>query len=258
MIPTIFFVKGHRRTSQHQMQQLYNSFNFIINGLSVQSSESTSYATTSLQHNDEIYVVGTTNKGCRDTSSVIAVSVGNNIWSGEVSTAWESLGNWACGYLPSLAIDAFIPVRAARMPIVSTSSFVKTIEVETGASLTHNNGIFSIAGDIINRGTFTSSNATIRLTGGNEQKLIDNTGFNFSNLTVEKQGESVILETKVNISGALTLTSGIVKTDDTNILTLANTASTTPGNANSYVDGPVQKIGNTDFTFSWCRRPLGN
>ena len=228
---------------------LANSFNFIINGLSVQSSESTSYATTSLQHNDEIYVVGTTNKGCRDTSSVIAVSVGNNIWSGEVSTAWESLGNWACGYLPSLAIDAFIPVRAARMPIVSTSSFVKTIEVETGASLTHNNGIFSIAGDIINRGTFTSSNATIRLTGGNEQKLIDNTGFNFSNLTVEKQGESVILETKVNISGALTLTSGIVKTDDTNILTLANTASTTPGNANSYVDGPMQKIGNTDFTF---------
>ncbi|HOG20547.1 MAG TPA: T9SS type A sorting domain-containing protein, partial [Salinivirgaceae bacterium] len=229
---------------------LADSFNFIVNESSVQSSASTSYTTTSLQHNDEIYVVGTTNKGCRDTSSVITVSVGKNIWSGATSNVWGNAGNWACTDLPSLTVNAFIPARATRMPIVGTHSSVKTIEVEAGASLTHSGGIFSIAGDIINRGTFSSSStATIKLTGENKQKLIDNTGFNFGNLTVDKQGDSVILETKVDISGALTLTSGIVKTDDTNILTLENTASATPGNANSYVVGPMQKIGNTDFTF---------
>jgi len=228
------------------------NFDFVVNGSTVTAGAS--YTTSNLQNNAEIYVVGTTSKGCRDTSSVITVSVGNNIWSGATSTVWGNSGNWACTDLPSLTTDAFIPKRAKNMPTVGLAASVRTIEVEEGASLTYSGGIFSIAGDIINRGTFSSSNATIRLTGENKQTLKNyNSDFNFSNLTVDKQSDTVILNTKVNLSGALTLTSGIVKTDDTNILTLENTASADGGNENSYIDGPMQKIGNTPFTF-----PVGN
>jgi len=227
------------------------TYEFYLNNLPVVSSTSTSYITSSLQHNDKIYVKGSTIiKGCVNYSDTITVSVGEYMWSGEVSDTWGTTNNWSCKTLPTIASNVLIPKRANYMPTVSTAASVRTIEIEKGASLTHSGGIFSIAGDIINSGTFTSSNATIRLTGGNEQNLIDNNlGFNFSNLTVDKQGNSVNLGAKVNISGVLTLTKGVVKTTDTNILTLRNTASATSGNADSYVDGPMQKIGNTDFTF---------
>lgn len=52
------------------------------------------------------------------------------------------------------------------------------------------------------------------------------------------------------INGALTLTNGILTTTTSSVLVLGNTATvpTTPNNAN-FVSGPVEKIGNTAFTF---------
>jgi hypothetical protein len=55
--------------------------------------------------------------------------------------------------------------------------------------------------------------------------------------------------------GVLTLTSGVVKGSATNLVTLSAGCTVSPngGSTVSYVDGPIQKIGSTDFIF-----PTGN
>ncbi|MBW3127616.1 T9SS type A sorting domain-containing protein [Hymenobacter profundi] len=65
-------------------------------------------------------------------------------------------------------------------------------------------------------------------------------------------GNTLTLGAPFNLSGNLTLTSGRVVTTSTNLLSLLATATATAGNATSYVDGPLRKIGNQSFVF-----PLG-
>ncbi len=227
---------------------LVSNYNFYVNNTSVQNSTSKLYSTNALQHKDTILVIGTTSSGCRDTSDMIIVSVGDQIWSGAVSTAWNAVGNWGCPDLPSVTRNALIPETAPRMPVITQNSGVQTIEIENGASITHNGGVFSIAGDIINHGTFTSV-GTVELTGTNEQNINNDREFNFSTLRINKSSGTVNLQAPVNISQSLDLSSGIVRTSNTNILTIGNSASTINSNSNSYIDGPLQKIGNTSFVF---------
>ncbi len=63
-------------------------------------------------------------------------------------------------------------------------------------------------------------------------------------------GGAKTLNGDVTISGLLTLTSGLVNTTTTELLTLSSTA-TCPGggSTSSFVNGPMQKTGNTDFSF---------
>ena len=47
------------------------------------------------------------------------------------------------------------------------------------------------------------------------------------------------------ISGALTLTDGVLTTTSTNLLTIAAGGSTSGGSNTSFVNGPMAKVGNT-------------
>ncbi|MBC6611625.1 T9SS type A sorting domain-containing protein [Hymenobacter sp. BT507] len=62
-------------------------------------------------------------------------------------------------------------------------------------------------------------------------------------------GNALTLGAPFSLSGNLTLTSGHVVTTSTNLLSLLATAMATAGNATSYVDGPLRKIGNQAFVF---------
>ncbi len=75
---------------------------------------------------------------------------------------------------------------------------------------------------------------------------------NVRNLTVNTSG-TVILNSAITMTGALTFTSGIIQTTGTNLLSLAAGATVSGASSTSYVDGPVKKIGNTAFTF-----PIGD
>lgn len=227
-------------------------FNYLLNGVSVQNSTSSNYITSSLAHNDAVVVVGTTANGCHDTSNVIQVSVGNFIWSGAVSSAWETVDNWACGVLPTQGIDAFVPSRSVRMPIISDNSEVKNITIENGATVNHTGGVFSIYGDLVNSGTF-SSTATVRFAGNVAQTINGANNIAFTNLTIDKPSDTLFLNRNVSISGNLQLDQGIVRTNPTAMITINHGATSSQGNANSYVNGPIRKLGNTNFVF-----PLGD
>jgi len=68
-------------------------------------------------------------------------------------------------------------------------------------------------------------------------------------LTLDLPGNALTLGAPLNLSGSLTLTSGRVVTTGTNLLSLLATATATPGNATSYVEGPLRKVGAQAFVF---------
>jgi hypothetical protein len=82
----------------------------------------------------------------------------------------------------------------------------------------------------------TISNLGIISSGVNQTLNVDNAA-------------GVTLNAPVSISGTLNFTTGIVKTTQTNLLTMAAGSSVTGASNGSYVDGPVKKIGASTFTF---------
>ncbi len=97
-----------------------------------------------------------------------------------------------------------------------------------------------VSGDWINNGTLSPSSGIITLNGNMPQYIDGTVSTTFSNLTVNNTDVSgVTLNNPTTISGSITFTNGIINTTSTDILILANTASSNIGNGNSYVNGPV-------------------
>ncbi|MCB9178779.1 MAG: T9SS type A sorting domain-containing protein [Flavobacteriales bacterium] len=123
-------------------------------------------------------------------------------------------------------------------------------------------GTISVAGNYQNQATeaaLDDINGTLRFNGIGSQN-ITTSGFTevFQNLTVNKSSGSLNLNTNVDLRGTLDLTLGNVNTTATEILTIraGGTAFATGG----LVNGPMVKIGNTNFTFpvgkGTARRPI--
>ena len=78
----------------------------------------------------------------------------------------------------------------------------------------------------------------------------------FTRLVMNKTANDLTLNTRINIVNSLTLTQGIINTTATNILNMNNAATTTIGNATSYINGPM----NYDMALSGTRTlnfPIG-
>jgi Secretion system C-terminal sorting domain len=73
----------------------------------------------------------------------------------------------------------------------------------------------------------------------------------FSYLLMQKtvSTDDVELLCPVGINNQLTLTSGTIKTDNTNLLVMVDNSAVSGGSDNSYVKGPMKKIGDDAFVF---------
>lgn len=108
-------------------------------------------------------------------------------------------------------------------------------------------------GNWINSGTFTARDKTVTFDGTNGNQSIEGiASTSFNNLTIDNSN-GVTVNKAATVNGTLTLTNGIVTTTSIKLLTMAAGSSATSGSATSFVDGPIAKVGATDFTF-----PTGN
>lgn len=174
------------------------------------------------------------------TSNPVIITVNmTNVWTGQVSTDWNTNGNWSCGSAPTLLINTEIPaVNAAtnqpitNFPIIDGNTGIaktRNITIASNASVTINgNGVgrLQIAGTITNNGVFTATDGTVAMVGTVAQTIPEN-AFNFStirNLTVANT-TGVTIGGPLNLTGILTLTSGALNTN--NVLTLKSNIATT-------------------------------
>lgn len=115
-----------------------------------------------------------------------------------------------------------------------------------------------IAGNITENHNSSSGNltwgTTVILNGSSAQTVGGLYPMSFNNLVINNTSSTgIILQQPTTIATALTLTDGYIYTDTTNLLIIKNNAASTVGSANSFVDGPVKKIGASPFIF-----PVGN
>jgi len=117
---------------------------------------------------------------------------------------------------------------------------------------TTNNYSVSIEGNWTNNGLFLEKSGTVNFKGSGSQTITNTSGETFNGLVIDKTGGEVTLasSTSITISSFLTLTYGIIdaKTNSNSVI-FEDGATSTSGNANSYITGEVTKIGDQIFAF---------
>ena len=162
-----------------------------------------------------------------------------------------------------------VPSSYGNLMLSSTSAVVKSIDaaINVNGTLTINtnntldvsasNYNITVAGNWINNGTFTEGTCKVTFDGSGDQTIDNTSDETFCDLTVNKEGGQLLLaaDTDIIIKNSLTLTNGILKTNNftNNEVRITNNASSTSGNANSFIHGKITKTGNQAFTF-----PLGD
>jgi hypothetical protein len=109
----------------------------------------------------------------------------------------------------------------------------------------------SIMGNMIIDGTFNNAEQTVSFIGTAASAISGAMGsVSIYNLEQNKTGGSELtLNVPVEVTNSLILTSGNINTTSSNILQLANLATSTSGSSSSFVNGPMRKTGNQDFVF---------
>jgi hypothetical protein len=144
-----------------------------------------------------------------------------NAWTGTVSSAWTTTGNWSAGVVPTSTDEASIPSGTPNAPIIASTQTVADLSIASGAVFTSNANI-QVSGTLTNNGTIAGSGAVL-LNGASAQTIIGTGTLN--NLTLNNSAGATITSGRTSIAGTLTLTSGVLTTGG--LLTLKSDASGT-------------------------------
>lgn len=207
-------------------------------------------------------------------NNAYSIITGGTMQFGDASTATVGLGyeieaGGVNSYLPSLVINNSSGLNPLLYPGTNIR-VIGSITINSGTTLDNNWGSgflydFSLTGNWNNSGTFIHNNQkTITFNGTSAQFITGSTATTFNNLTINNSSGGVTLSTPIIIGGTtgiLTLTNGYLYSSSTNTLTMNAGTSATGANNNSFVYGPLSKIGTTAFTFPVGKdiqyRPIG-
>jgi len=182
-------------------------------------------------------------------------------WIGAVSIDWFDANNWSTASVPTIDDNVRVPdVSPNFFPVIYNSlsgGLCKSVVIEADASLTINTSYkLTVAGDWINSGTFTANtDSEVEFAGSEEQSVEGTVETTFDLLTINNTASSpndfVTLKTNVYVDNELTLTDGIVASSDPNMLIFNEGALSGEVNPStqSFVYGPVKKLGAGDFIF---------
>lgn len=133
-----------------------------------------------------------------------------------------------------------------------------------------NTGSINLQGNFINNSTVTAqTDSNMNFVGTTTTSISGSTAPALHHITLNKTTGNLNLSVAANYNGLLTMTRGLLNTSTTNLLTANIGASTTQGNDNAYVVGPMRKILSTTdagatFTFpsgkgtKWARIAVRN
>jgi hypothetical protein len=115
-----------------------------------------------------------------------------------------------------------------------------------------NNNLVKIAGDINADGTITETNSGLPVLelNGTKMQNVSVSGSVVNNVSFRVNNPAgTTLTTPLTLPYKLELMTGKIRTNEINILSLADNAIVTGGSTVSFVDGPMKKIGDDNFTF---------
>lgn len=101
--------------------------------------------------------------------------------------------------------------------------------------------------------SFGTAGGFVNIVGSAEQILSGSAEFSVTKLLMNKPTSHVTLQKPIKVDSLLVLHQGVIKGDSTNKVTIGALGVVQEGSVQSFIDGTIQKIGNTAFTF-----PLGD
>lgn len=122
------------------------------------------------------------------------------------------------------------------------------------STLTGNNNNISLAGNwSVTSGNFNQGTGILTFDGSANQTVSNGAGQTFTRLVINKPSGAVVLNNNVTIANGqdpdLTLTRGNVNSSASAMFILNDDVTVSGGSANSFINGPVRKIGNDTFIF---------
>jgi trimeric autotransporter adhesin len=133
---------------------------------------------------------------------------------------------------------------------VSANSILET----TGSTTTAGSGVIQAKGDIVNDGIIRENSSGLvnnfALTGSSNQNISGSgtwTGNDFTFVMNNASGATLL--SPLSLPYNLELTSGKITTTAVNLLTMVDNATYTGGSTTSFVNGPMKKIGDDNFSF---------
>ncbi|GAB3946495.1 hypothetical protein GCM10028805_17110 [Spirosoma harenae] len=150
--------------------------------------------------------------------SVGVTAQAQRTWTGNISTDWNTAGNWNPASLPSATDDVIIPSALARQPILSTAGVAKSVVVNSGASLSITSG-----------GTLTINGST-------------NDGLNNSG-TVRQAGTLIIGSSGATLGGFGILNAGTFTNEASSGVIQIDRATAGIGNASSFTNAGQIRMG---------------
>ena len=100
-----------------------------------------------------------------------------------------------------------------------------------------------------NKVVFNTSTGKVTFTGTNNQTLNGSYNYPFKKLAIDKTSGTVTANTTLSVDDSLIFIRGKLITTSTNLLTMKHGSTATGASNNSFVSGPVKKVGNTAFVF---------
>ncbi|AFU69098.1 secreted cell surface protein with Por secretion system C-terminal sorting domain [Psychroflexus torquis ATCC 700755] len=154
-------------------------------------------------------------------------------WTGEVSTAWNNVGNWDGTEIPNANFNVIIPNGRLRYPVLVSDAGANNLEMGDGTSITLNGRLFAINGSMAN----VASGATVdgSVTGSTlyfsnqEAAQTIPSGFisgDLSNLTVENP-DGVTTNSDISLLEVFTLKDGDFTIASSSTFTFKSSATKT-------------------------------
>ncbi len=161
----------------------------------------------------------------------------------------------------TISIDTSIPIYNLVIASPNVTARITTyhstirndVEILAG-TLNSNNRNIAVGRHWTNNASFVSTGARVTFNGTVPQSLGGTNATSFNHLTINNTnpiitGATIALYNNVTVNGLLTLTRGFMVTSTSDMIYMTATSSTMGTNANSYVNGPISKAGNTAFVF---------
>ncbi len=224
-------------------------------------------ATIDLTATSDLIVVGSSDKlvyaGSDITMSSAAYDPSKTTLSGEVEYQTGSVyvdsydGNLVINGATGTSGTGTVAV-AGNLTKNSTTAFSTSQAVTVTGNYINTQGNVDFSGGLTLSGTtFTVSNGTINGTvemAGSSAQTMEGGGsaYSIENLTVNNSN-GLTLNNPVIVSGTLTLTSGLIHTDDTNLLTIGSSGSISGYSSTRYINGTLAYSGTGSKYF-----PIGN
>jgi hypothetical protein len=191
-------------------------------------------------------------------NTAIGTSLQTNdyVWVGQTDAVWSTVTNWrqfdgtnlvAAGSAPgSNNTNRIYVVQNATSSncIFNASSLslggelgVTSLLVGTGTSLNLNSQNLNLTGNITINGTFIPGSGTITISGSSNQTIDGSSALSFSNVTINKTGGTLTAAKDMTITGALTLTNGILDMNSKTLTigTSSENGTITGGSTSSYI-----------------------